>query len=126
MAATGADAAQIAILAVKIWRDLYAVLSPIIGDRGVCALYQRSTHLILRDHPWMSVAHEADLGSGEFDTLQTALAGQSAVIAAVAGDALLRTFKDLLTNLIGGSLTEQLFRLARDKSPDAPLAPGAQ
>lgn len=120
LAAKGASVAEVAALAVSTWRGIYAVLSPVIGERGVCALYRRSVHIILDTHPWLSDVHDGALTPDEFNSLRTALLGQSAAQAAAAGDALLLTFIDVLTHLIGGSLAERLLRLAGTTSADSP------
>ena len=108
--AEGADAAQIADLSVSTWRAVDAALSPVIGQRGVAALYKRSLYLIRADHPCLSAVYEGELGPGEFAGLHTALSGQSSSDAAAANGALLRAFHDLLAHLIGASLTGQLLR----------------
>lgn len=106
----GADAAQIADLSVSTWREVDAALSPIIGQRGVAALYKRSLYLTRAEHPCLSAVYEGELGPGEFAGLRTALSGQSSAGATAANGALLRAFHDLLANLIGASLTGQLLR----------------
>jgi hypothetical protein len=110
LVAEGAVAARIADKTVSMWHDIDAVLSPIIGQRGVAALYKRSLYLVRADYPWLAVVHEGALKPDEFAALQTALLQQTSSNAATASGALLQTFFDLLTNLIGKSLTERLLR----------------
>ncbi len=108
LAAEGADARRIAELSASTWRDIDAALSPIVGPRGVAALYNRSLFLTGTHHPCLTAVRESDSPPGEFAALQATLAQQTTSNAASASDALLQTFKQLLTKLIGGSLTERL------------------
>jgi hypothetical protein len=57
---------------------------------------------------------EEDNPRVDFDALQANLAQQSSDIAAAASGALFQSFHDLLTTLIGGSLTERLLRSSWD------------
>ena len=78
------------------------------------ALYRRSLYLIRSAFPWLITVYEGALRPGEFAPLQAALTRQTGAEAVLATDALLRTFHDLLTSLIGGSLTERLLRSVWD------------
>lgn len=109
-----ADTARIADTAISTWRDIDAALSPIIGQRGVAALYKRSLDLTRADYPWLAAVHDAALQPGEFAALRTALLQRTSTDAAAANGALLRTFGNLLSNLIGGSLTERLLGFVWD------------
>lgn len=108
LAAKGADARRIAHLSASTWRDIDAALSPIVGPRGVAALFNRSLFVTSAHYPCLTAVRESDSPPGEFATLQATLAQQTTSNAASASDALLQTFKQLLTKLIGGSLTERL------------------
>lgn len=114
LALEGAHAGRIADIAVSIWRDVAAALSPIIGQRGVAELYKRSVYLTRADYAWLAAVHESALGPTEFASLQTALSQQTSQNAAAANGSLLQTFYDLLIKLIGTSLTERLFRSVWD------------
>ena len=114
-------ALRVADAAVTAWRELDAALSPIIGQRGVAALYQRSLYLTRGDYPWLAGVHQATVRAGEFAPLHTVLSQQTSATAAGACSALLATFRDLLTRLIGASLTEGLL----PPIPPAPPAPNA-
>lgn len=124
LALRGADAEQIANAARSIWRDVDAALSPIIGQRGVAALYRRSLDLTRTDHPCLVAVYDAASQSDEFDGLQVALAEQESRDAAVVNDALLQTFCGLLTTLIGASLTERLLRSVWDRHTSGDAARG--
>ncbi len=116
LAAADAGAAQVADAAVATWRNVDAALSPIIGPRGVRALYERSIHVTRAAHPCIEPTQEAGVQPGEFAALHAALAQQTSANAAAANGALLQAFCDLLTILIGASLTEQLLRTVWDPS----------
>ncbi|TXH34301.1 MAG: hypothetical protein E6Q92_13075 [Burkholderiaceae bacterium] len=64
-------ALRVADAAVTAWRELDAALSPIIGQRGVAALYQRSLYLTRIDYPWLAGVHQATVRAGEFAPLHT-------------------------------------------------------
>jgi hypothetical protein len=110
LAAEGANAGRIADGAVSIWRDIDAALSPIIGQRGVAALFKRSLHLTRADFPALATMHDGEMQPGDFGALRSALSQQTSADAATANGALLQAFCDLLTSLIGGSLAERLLR----------------
>jgi hypothetical protein len=114
LAAIAADAGRVAQAAAFTWREIHTVLSPVIGPGGVTALYQRSLYLTRTAHPCLAAVREDPLRPAEFTALQTALSQQTSANAAAANGALLQTFCDLLTNLIGASLTDRLLRSVRD------------
>jgi hypothetical protein len=105
-----ADAARIAEETVAIWREIDEALTPIIGKRGVAALSKRSLHLTSAVHPWLAASQEGSQTPTDHAALKSALAKQSSVEAAAGSSAFLNTFYDLLSNLIGPSLTERLLR----------------
>jgi hypothetical protein len=120
----GADAVRIADTAVASWRDIDAALAPIIGQRGVAALFKRSLYLTRAEHPWLSAVYEGALPPGEYAPLHAALSKQAGAQAAVAQGALLQTFHDLLGNLIGAPLTERLLRPVWDRLSSGDAAQG--
>ena len=103
-----ADASRIARGAIATLHAIDAGLAPIISQRGVAALYQRSLFLIRPGFPWLVAVYEGALVPGDFSSLQAALAEQSAEDAMLGTTALLNTFHDLLSSLIGESLTDRL------------------
>jgi hypothetical protein len=107
-AASGDVAEGVADTAVATWRLVDAALSPIIGVRGVAALYQRSLHLARLDHPGLRSLPEGALEPVDLDALHEALSRLPAAQAATANEGLLQTFRDLLATLIGARLTGQL------------------
>jgi len=104
------DAGQVADAAVQTWRAVDAALSPIIGQRGVAALYKRSLYLVCTRHPWLAAVHQDTRQPGDFAPLHAALARQPGLAAAAAHDELLQTCRDILAQLIGAPLTERLLR----------------
>lgn len=110
LAAAGSDASQVAEAAVQTWRAVDAALSPIIGQRGVAALYKRSLVLACTQYPWLAAVHEDTRPPGDYAPLHAALARQPGPAAAAAHAALLQTYRDILGRLIGASLTERLLR----------------
>jgi hypothetical protein len=104
----GASAAQIADDAVSTWRAIDAALSPIIGQRGVAALFKRALALTRPTYPWLSDVLGGVEQPGDFTALATAFSQQTGPRLVAANEALLRNFADLLINLIGGALTERL------------------
>ena len=119
LATEDGNAERIADAAVSVWRDVNAALSPVIGHRGVAALYKRSLYLTQAAHACLALVHEGDLLPGDFSALRAALSQQTTQDAAAAHGAVLQAFYDLLTNLIGASLTEQLLRSVLDKLSDS-------
>lgn len=117
-APSGDNAAQVAGAALAAWGDVFASLSPVIGSRGVSALYQRSVHLAQRGHPCLKGADEGEPGPGQFEALRGILSSHpDSRAAGDASAALLHTFRELLEGMIGPKLTQQLLE------PVAPAAP---
>jgi hypothetical protein len=106
----GASSKQVAEIVASAFRGIDQVLMPIIGQRGVAALYKRSVHLAGQAYPWLPRLGEGVHTAMDVSALTTELALQSAAVAAAAGGLLLQTFCELLTSLIGASLSNQLLR----------------
>ena len=113
------DPSMIAQSALSTWRDIDDALSPIIGRRGVAGLYKRSLSLTRVAYPALTAVFEVTRAPGDYSTLQQALAQQSAPAALAASVALLQTFRDLLTKLIGQSLSARLLDPVLDKPPSS-------
>ena len=110
--AKDASAHEVAEAAVLIWRNIDAALGPIIGQQGVAALLRRSEYLLRETYPWLAACPPDAPGAPAFDALKSALCAQAAVDSAQANGALLQIFDDLLSSLIGASLSERLLRSA--------------
>ncbi|MDB5802559.1 MAG: hypothetical protein JWL63_3498 [Rhodocyclales bacterium] len=105
-----ADAVQIADAMVSTWLEIDAALRPIIGQGGVAALYKRTLYLTAPTHAWLASTHEGVHAPMDLTTLKGVLAQQSNADAAAGSRAILHTFNELLTSLVGPSLTERLLR----------------
>jgi hypothetical protein len=102
------DRAQmVADAAVARWESMVDALTPVLGQRGVAALYRRTLNVAGRAHPCLLLAHE-DTEPIRFDQLRKVLRKQPADQAAAATDASIQTFHELLNNLIGIPLTQRL------------------
>jgi hypothetical protein len=115
-AAGSANTRPIAETAEAIWLDIDAALTPIVGARGVDALYKRSISIIRKDYPWVQVALDKTSDHKPFVLLRRALAEQSPATAASANHALLQSFHHLLANLIGVPLATRLLEPVLRKS----------
>jgi hypothetical protein len=110
LAAITDDARHIAEVAASTWREIHAVLAPVIGPGGVAALYQRSLYVTRTAYPCLAAAREDLLRADKFAALQLVLSQQTSAQVAAANGALLQNFSELLANLIGVSLAERLLR----------------
>lgn len=106
----GGNSHQVADAALATWTGIHAALTPIIGDKGLAALYKRSLFLARAACPCLAEAEPRPLGGGDFEALHTVLARQADADAARASAHLLQTFQDLLASLIGQPLMQQLLR----------------
>ena len=113
------DAGAFADTMVWAWKDINAVLTPLVGQGGVAALYNRSLHLTAKVHPWLAVRPNGVESAIDLDAIHTLLSGQSLADATAGGKAFLSTFHELLASLIGLSLTERLLLPAWDKYMNA-------
>ncbi len=116
------EATVVAVAARTTWTRIDVSLSTIIGRRGVAGLYKRSLSLTRKAHPVLAVIFDGALQPGDYSTLQNALAQESASVATAASEALLQTFSDLLTRLIGQSLSERLLQPILDNTSSSGTA----
>src|SRR6185503_16978682 len=103
----GAGAVQIGEAVVSTWHEIHAALTPILGPRGLNALYRRSLHLCARSHPWLIVIDNSNDKATQLAALKRVIGAQTRDDAAAGGSALLLAFHGLLTSLIGPTLTER-------------------
>lgn len=106
------EAADVATMLVSTWSEIDAALQPVIGPGGVAAIHRRSLHLTLPAHPWLADALDNAGTDLDIGTLNAVLARQRCSDAIAAGGALLQAFSQVLTSLIGSSLTERLLSRA--------------
>lgn len=96
---------------IRLWEDLAAKLSPIIGDGGFATLFARCMRLALPTYPWLP-QNEMLAARAAFKHLRAALHGRDPSEAAAANVLLLSTFIDTLTLLIGEALSTSILREA--------------
>lgn len=96
---------------IHLWERLATELIQIIGEGGFQSLYTRSLHLAGKTYPWMAVNQPPHTES-RFAGLRMDLEGQSAKTSCEASIALLATFIDILSLLIGEQLTTGILRSA--------------
>lgn len=121
--AKDADAGQIADAICAMWSDIESALQPVLGPRGVAALFERSLYLVAARYPWLAPLKAAWGDAGELMTeLKAALSAQQPGVAAQAGTEIFTTFRELLTTLIGDRLSERLLQAAWSPPTSAPPA----
>ena len=106
--ANEADAAQIADAINAIWMEIESSLFPVLGQRGVTALYQRCLYITAREYPWLAGTFEGAQSSTNLPLLRATLIQRTPTNAAAASCALLQEFEELLAGLVGPSLTVRL------------------
>jgi hypothetical protein len=104
------DERAIAARAVAAWTSIDAALSPVVGRRGVAALYKRSLHLTTAEYPWLASASQAASEPGDFSALEQAIGQQAIADGRAAHAAVIKKFREMLANLIGDSLTARLLQ----------------
>jgi hypothetical protein len=115
-----ANARQIADAIGAMWADIEVALQPVLGRRGVAALYKRTLHLTATRHPWLAALKAGDADSAvDLIELTELLAQQSPAAVAEAGCTLFTLFRDVLTTLIGDRLSERLLQAAWSTSSRA-------
>jgi hypothetical protein len=90
------------------WRLVAAQLSPVIGARGLEVLFGRALHMTNTTYRWLEVGDDRGGSADALPSLAECLARQDPATAAEASYKLLLTFTELLTTLIGESLTTRL------------------
>jgi hypothetical protein len=101
------DPVAIAGELVRLVQGIVEILTPILGSRGVAALYQRALHVTRARHPWLAEPREVAQPTIDLVALQAAVAREDRGEAAAAAIALLQSFHDLLASLIGRALSER-------------------
>src|SRR5687767_10754687 len=91
-AAAGWDTGSIASLIVSIWRDIDGALAPIIGHRGVAALFHRTLHLVRHEYPWLAASHQGTADPMDFMALHSTLSQRTSANVVAANGALLQKF----------------------------------
>ena len=121
--AEGADSLQIAEAIRALWLDVEKALRPVLGDRGVAALFKRALHVAATKHLWLApLKTAADDDAVDVDRLAALVAASPPSEAIGAGTAVFENFRELLITLIGASLSERLLRNAWSTITSAPPA----
>ncbi len=105
-----ANASSVAVVFAGIWRQIDAVLAPIVGPRGVAALHQRCFHLTTAPQDWRVPAPADGMQAQGPAHLQALLRNLDGDRPVAAGDAFLNNFHALLISLVGPSLTDRLLQ----------------
>lgn len=104
------DASVVAEATLNIWHQMDACLAPVIGARGVDVLFRRSLHLTSKAFPSFAIAREHEDNAALLASLKARLAGSQRSDALAVSLALMVSFTELLSILIGKSLTQRLLR----------------
>jgi hypothetical protein len=104
----GGDSEHLAGQVGAVWLEIGQALHPMIGHLGVAALYDRSLTVAGASRPWLLTGHQGGSGALDCAALKAALAQQTPAEAAAGGRALFQAFHELLTSLVGPSLTDRL------------------
>ena len=116
------SAGHIAQAVITAWHAIDDALTPVIGARGLVALYLRTLHLTAAN-PGLATADGRDkLALNLANTpaqLQALIARQSPADAAAIGNIFLQVFHRLLSSLVGPSLTDRLLRAVWPLSPSS-------
>lgn len=115
------DASAVAEATLTTWHQMAARLAPVIGARGVDALFSRALHVTSSAYPWLAIAGGRGDSAAHLAGLTVQLEANKAAVAAEASHALLVNFTELLATLIGESLTVRLLAPVW-----APLTPSSE
>lgn len=115
-------AGSTAACVTALCEEICIALTPIVGPRGVAALYKRSLFLAGHEHPVLQGLLREVQQDTDLSALTTALMPLSESEAARVGTALLSSFYELLSSLIGPSLTERVLRSLWDRPLSDPPA----
>jgi hypothetical protein len=102
------DANSTAEATASTWRMMATQLAPVIGTRGLDALFNRALHRTSAVFPWLAVSVDRGGSASPLPSLMVCLTGQHTAVATEASYMLLLTFTELLATLIGESLTTRL------------------
>lgn len=106
------DAGAIADRALWSWERIAFHLTPLIGDGGFQSLYLRALHLALPECPRMTLLKRNSPTDDLFQQLRDDLALLDAVSTELCSNVLMNKFIELVSSMIGDSLTGQILRSA--------------
>lgn len=93
----------------NIWEEIDSALHPVIGKRGVAALFHRSLTITAKTYPWLPLP-EHPLQATDVTPLHAAFLLQELPAIIKCSAMQLQTFHNLLAGLVGTSLTDRLLR----------------
>ena len=102
------DATAVAEAAIFTWHKVADRIVPVIGVGGSYVLFNRSLHLTCMAFPWLTIVGDHRDSTVLLANLKERLAGRESAAATEASYTLLVTFTEMLTTLIGESLTARL------------------
>ncbi|WP_237749276.1 hypothetical protein [Pseudomonas rhizosphaerae] len=102
------DRSQVASAIISMFEDINAALTPIIGPKGVAALYRRSLFLCMSTHPIYADRYKGLAVAMNLTEFRSILSEQEKTDAVCFSEQLLKTFYELLATLIGRSLAARL------------------
>lgn len=111
-AGKASDANALADATLRTWQEMETQLAPVIGTRGVDVLFARALHITSATFPWLEIPRDRKDSDDRPASVKRRLAGCEPNVAEEASVALLTTFVELLTTLIGENLTERLMKTA--------------
>jgi hypothetical protein len=103
-----ANANAVANAAISTWHEASDRLSPIIGVQGIDVLLRRSLHVAGKAFPTLAEPTHEVRNNVLLANLQVRLSACETALAIEASNALLVTFTELMSSLIGESLTARL------------------
>lgn len=115
-----ADIDHVADAIITMLRDTDASLVPIIGPKGVAALYRRSIQLCTSLHPTLESTYLPLPDTLDLERLKSMLIQQNQDDVVFFGEELLKALYELLSTLIGSSLSARLLLDVWDNDLSAP------
>lgn len=112
-------AAHTAQAMITAWHAIDDALTPVVGARGLVALYLRALHLAASDPALVSTEASSKRALSAATTpalLQALIARHSPADAVAIANTFRQVFHGLLSSLVGPSLTERLLSLAATSS----------
>lgn len=112
MAGMNADGGTAAADAIAILQRVTRKFSPLLGPSSTSVLLERSLHANHASYPWLPPPDQAGAAEPPFRALQASLERREQRDVLAATRALMDSYIDLVTTLIGSRLTEQFLRSA--------------
>ena len=109
-----ADARAIADRVLWSWERMAFHLTPLIGEGGFQSLYLRAIHMALPECPRITLLKHCKSTDDLFQKLREDLNFLDAVTTELCSSVLLNKFIELVSSMIGDSLTGQILHSAWD------------